>query len=961
MRDVSDDNYVHDQPRKRAAVGDGISAGLGSPYRESLDSPPPRRLKVRPTLDTYELRVDTGRPSVGKKRLWTPDQEQTPKASFADPSNLASVRTSQRRTQSFQPKPRKVNQPPPQGVNLPSPINRNLPSDRDDGYDIILQPETRPISQEQLVAEVKGIYAGLVMVEAKCIEVDNKQATLAQADPGAQPKLNNEQWQALIALHRTPLHEHHDFFLASQHPSASPALRRLASKYAMPARMWRHGIHSFLELLRHRLPASLDHMLAFIYLAYSMMALLYETVPAFEDTWIECLGDLGRYRMAIEDDDIRDREVWTGVARHWYSRSKASDKAPTTRRLHRHLAILARPNALQQLFYAKSLHVVVPFTSAREPVLNTENGQYRLPPLDMSFVKAHGLLFTNKHMEKFEPTVKEFLGLLDNQIGQVTRKFMEQGDHIAVANIVAMLGFDSKDSVLMQATSHFPKDEEHDLNIMDGTETAMCTSLSQSLFREASRLSNETLRIVLQRIGDLNVLPLIHVQLGFLHELCKSPSATMPPEQFITLKEFIELHENQLGYVRQTGKVSGDTHTATRRLSEIYYALQAIMDPLNSQPTSNTRQRIRYVPRVPARYYDGVKKMDFELRDVEVEQCVEFDDESKLIIIVRRTFGSGLSDEQSSQLIEALIQAYCQLLDYADLVCLEWACSCKEQRPGPIARDSRSHPPPLTVPEASAGAEAGGLLQKMPARLRNFLVRITSLLVYYPIIARGLYFCHQIKGVAGGTTPTATSSASVLTPGLQGGLDWFSGERPAVVSTGILLGTTLWFVSGDDWKDTKLLPHLTAATAVLVPYLSKDDTCWPGQLAIAAAFGVYLDFMCVQKQTALLEKTWAMTFISLFGTGMLASLAVAYCNDFEGKYAHLAVLAGSVCLPVTVLSSVIWYAFVKCPGVAERLENGDYNGSIFAFLSNFVYNMFVAIMEAILESLERRRERRRQG
>ncbi|TDZ38627.1 hypothetical protein C8035_v005804 [Colletotrichum spinosum] len=29
---------------------------------------------------------------------------------------------------------------------------------------------------------------------------------------------------------------------------------------------------------------------------YSMMALLYETVPTFEDTWIECLGDLGRYR-----------------------------------------------------------------------------------------------------------------------------------------------------------------------------------------------------------------------------------------------------------------------------------------------------------------------------------------------------------------------------------------------------------------------------------------------------------------------------------------------------------------------------------------------------------------------------------------------------------------------------------------------------------------------------------------
>ncbi|KAH8663270.1 hypothetical protein BGZ61DRAFT_289914, partial [Ilyonectria robusta] len=110
-------------------------------------------------------------------------------------------------------------------------------------------PETKPISQDQLVAEVKGIYAGLVMVETKCIEVDNAQSSNSEAN-----KLNDEQWQALIALHRTLLHKHHDFFLASQHPSAS-------------------------------------------------MPLLYETVPAFEDTWIYCLGDLGRYRMAIEDHD----------------------------------------------------------------------------------------------------------------------------------------------------------------------------------------------------------------------------------------------------------------------------------------------------------------------------------------------------------------------------------------------------------------------------------------------------------------------------------------------------------------------------------------------------------------------------------------------------------------------------------------------------------------------------------
>jgi hypothetical protein len=34
---------------------------------------------------------------------------------------------------------------------------------------------------------------GVVMVKAKCIEINNKQAILAQANPGAQPKLNNKQ------------------------------------------------------------------------------------------------------------------------------------------------------------------------------------------------------------------------------------------------------------------------------------------------------------------------------------------------------------------------------------------------------------------------------------------------------------------------------------------------------------------------------------------------------------------------------------------------------------------------------------------------------------------------------------------------------------------------------------------------------------------------------------------------
>jgi hypothetical protein len=39
-----------------------------------------------------------------------------------------------------------------------------------------------------------------------------------------------------------------------------------------------------------------------------------ESMPSSEETWIKHLGDLARCRMAIEEADLRDREVLSGVA-----------------------------------------------------------------------------------------------------------------------------------------------------------------------------------------------------------------------------------------------------------------------------------------------------------------------------------------------------------------------------------------------------------------------------------------------------------------------------------------------------------------------------------------------------------------------------------------------------------------------------------------------------------------------
>ncbi|KAK6336133.1 hypothetical protein TWF696_001700 [Orbilia brochopaga] len=325
--------------------------------------------------------------------------------------------------------------------------------------ELILQPETRPISQEQLVAEVKGIYAGLVMVEAKCIEVDSKQAAAATQGGKDVPRLNNDQWQALIALHRTLLHEHHDFFLASQHPSAAPSLRKLAIKYAMPARMWRHGIHSFLELLRHRLPDSFEHMLEFIYLSYAMIALLYETVPAFADTWVECLGDLGRYRMAIEEGDPRDRDVWMHVSRFWYA--KGTDRQPNVGRLYHHLAILARPNILQQLFfYCKALAVAQPFSAARESILTLfdptalkEQDIEGNQSADATFVLLHSICFTFVNQDAFAEKKDEYLDLLDKKIGAAKLKFKVQGVYIAICGVASLFQYNLKEGRMKLATT----------------------------------------------------------------------------------------------------------------------------------------------------------------------------------------------------------------------------------------------------------------------------------------------------------------------------------------------------------------------------------------------------------------------------------------------------------------------------------------------------------------------------
>ncbi|KAH5982825.1 hypothetical protein HBI84_250190 [Parastagonospora nodorum] len=183
--------------------------------------------------------------------------------------------------------------------------------------------------------------------------------------------------------------------------------------------------------------------------------------------------------------------------------TKAADKDPTVGRLYHHLAILAKPNALQQLYYySRSLTCVKPFPSAREsiltlldPILGRAAVTYsHALPIDTNYIKARTLLFEKLSLDDFEQVTTEFLDNLDNHIGRVTAKWEEQGVYIAVTNVASWFNYGVDDNPLRQV---------------------FLTELVPH-FEQAKKLTFDTFALALRRVRDKNVLPHVHIMLLFL-------------------------------------------------------------------------------------------------------------------------------------------------------------------------------------------------------------------------------------------------------------------------------------------------------------------------------------------------------------------------------------------------------------------------------------------------------------
>ncbi|KAK2035739.1 hypothetical protein LZ31DRAFT_485986 [Colletotrichum somersetense] len=245
--------------------------------------------------------------------------------------------------------------------------------------------------------------------------------------------------------------------------------------------------------------------------------MLYKEVPQFESTWIECIGDMGRYRIQIVDDGTDIRETWRRDSQQWFL--KASDKGPEVGRLYHHLATMA-PNALEQLFYyAKSLCVSVPFLNSRKTMTDFLFALYATgcpkpsAEKDAAYLSAHAILFTGKNKEQFMPWVSLFVGNLNNFIEENKDHWLVSGYQIGISLACAILEYGSASNLVVRSI----ESEKGEGKQNDDPNTLS----AHPGFLNAIELAAQTHDVVLRRSSDANVLPYLHVTLSFLHHMSK--------------------------------------------------------------------------------------------------------------------------------------------------------------------------------------------------------------------------------------------------------------------------------------------------------------------------------------------------------------------------------------------------------------------------------------------------------
>ncbi|KAJ7134972.1 hypothetical protein C8R43DRAFT_894524 [Mycena crocata] len=158
--------------------------------------------------------------------------------------------------------------------------------------------------------QLKKIYRGITDLETKVKQEDSDDAedagrtVMLKAKDGEDEEKEREKWKRQIEDHKELAELIHNLLEISLAPSVPASLRNIPTKYNIIIRLWSFAFHKLLESLRRASftsPLALEHLQDFIYYAYTFYTGLLEepTLNPFKSGWLEALGDLARYKMAV--------------------------------------------------------------------------------------------------------------------------------------------------------------------------------------------------------------------------------------------------------------------------------------------------------------------------------------------------------------------------------------------------------------------------------------------------------------------------------------------------------------------------------------------------------------------------------------------------------------------------------------------------------------------------------------
>ncbi|KZS89877.1 hypothetical protein SISNIDRAFT_444548 [Sistotremastrum niveocremeum HHB9708] len=376
------------------------------------------------------------------------------------------------------------------------------------------------VQLKRLYREISALEAKLLSEDADDEQEDSVRSLKSRAQPSQSQ--NEDKWPKLIVEHKSLAEMMHNLMTLTLSPQVPTSVNSISTKYNIPTRLWGNVFHRLLESLRRaalKSPVALEHLTEFIYYAYSFYSALLEEhqLSSFRNGWLEALGDLASYRMAVVaitppaeslnilsisrrlptpppepriDDSPSpsvgahaamalevdsDKEIWRGTARRWYS--AGLQETPGYGKLHHHLGLLSRESEAETLravyHFTKSMTTLRPFPTSREsilPLFSIEAQLKRSSPDATTtelFVLLQGMLFTNIQMDDFPPTLSRFLESLSfdtttspNAVAIHTAPQLEERDWImmAVVNIASILEYGKEGGVLKRIAGSGPRE-----------------------------------------------------------------------------------------------------------------------------------------------------------------------------------------------------------------------------------------------------------------------------------------------------------------------------------------------------------------------------------------------------------------------------------------------------------------------------------------------------------------------